>query len=720
MRKAPGKPGRPAGLWRERGTKKSWHPPPPAPCASALPAALRRNVARLLLVMMVLPFTAGDGRAAEEPGAQQSGNLLFRMKDGYRVATRLNTEVEIEISGLIARVRVSQVFRNDGGEWVEGVYVFPLPDGAAVDRLGMRAGERIVEGEIREKEQAKKAYEAAREAGKKASLVGQQRSNLFTTAVANIAPGETVTIEIAYLDTVAFDDGVFSLRFPMTMTPRYIPGTPLADRKGNGWSPDTTRVEDASLITPPVVARSNDHRVTLNASLDAGMPLDVIASRYHPIEVTDDGGGRYTVTLAGSEVAGDHDLELLWRPEKSSAPRALTFSETVDGERHVLLMLMPPDVPDVTAEPPPRELIFVVDTSGSMHGVSIEQAKEAVLLALDGLRPHDRFNVIQFNSTTHALFPESVDASAANLGAAHDYVERLNANGGTEMRPALLEALAGDAGEHLKQVVFVTDGAVGNEAELFAVIEERLGDTRLFTVGIGSAPNGWFMKQAAEAGRGSYVFVSALHEVREKMARLLERLEEPQVTDIEVQWPSSVQAEAWPARIPDLYSGEPVVVKARLTGEPRAGDRAVIRGDSVLGGWSAVLPLEGDRENAGIAALWARAKIGALLDAGRQGRDAAAVRADVIEVALGYGLVSKFTSLVAVDRTPSRPAGRQLGREQVPNLLPYGQSHEAIFGFPATATVAPAMRLTGLGCVLVATLLLFVRVWTLKPRSRRA
>ncbi|HZW59615.1 MAG TPA: marine proteobacterial sortase target protein [Woeseiaceae bacterium] len=685
------------------------------PAAGALPRTWRRQALRLLPVLLSLPLAAVAGLAQDEIGRQQSGNLLLRMQQGYRVATRLNTDIDMAVSGMIARVRVSQSFRNDGPNWVEGVYVFPLPAGAAVDRLRLTAGERIVEGEIRAREQAKKEYEQARDAGRKASLVGQQRSNLFTTSVANIAPGETVTIEIAYLDTVTFDDGAFGLRVPMTLTPRYIPGAPLAARRGSGWSPDTTEVADASLVTPPMVTSSRDHKVTLHAAIDAGMPLDVIASRYHPIRVAA-AAEVYTVSLAGDRVPGDHDLELLWRPVESAVPRALRFTETIDGKPHLLLMLMPPDASAAMPEPPPRELILVVDTSGSMHGVSLEQAKQAVLLALDGLRPQDRFNVMQFSSVTETRYPQSVPASAGNLRAAADYVRQLTANGGTEMRPALAAALAGDGGERLRQVVFVTDGAIGNEDALFAFIEQRLGTSRLFTVGIGSAPNGWFMRRAAEAGRGSYVFVSALHEVQEKMARLLSRLEQPQLTDITVQWPAGVRVEAYPARVPDLYSGEPVVLKARLSGPARRGDRVVIRGESVSGGWSAELPLARAREHAGVAALWARARIAERADALRRGGDAEALRAGIVEVALAYRLVSKYTSLVAVEGTPARPASAGLDREQIPNLLPYGQSQQAIFGFPATATVAPRQRLIGLVCVLLATALLWLRVWTLKPR----
>jgi Ca-activated chloride channel family protein len=663
----------------------------------------------VLLLIVFQPVPAQEVSPADLTISQmQSGSLLLRMQSGYEVATRLNTDASFRVSGLIARVSVRQTFRNDGGEWVEGVYVFPLPDSAAVDRLRLHIGERFIEGEIREKEQAKKDYDLAKQEGKKATLVEQQRANLFTTSVANIGPGESVTVEIEYLETLKYDEGTFSLRFPVTITPRYIPGTSLPDRKGSGWSDDTTRVADASLITPPVVTRSTAHRLTLNVELNAGMPLEVVASRYHPIDVSGN-GGRYRIELADSDVPMDHDFELFWRPVADAAPRASLFTESIGGEPYLLLMMMPPNAELRETPRMARELIFVIDTSGSMHGVSMEQARKALGLALGNLRAEDRFNVIQFNSVTHAAFGASVPATQANLDQARRYVQSLEANGGTEMRPALLLALhSPPQATHLKQVVFITDGSVGNEEELFELIESGLGSARLFTVGIGSAPNGWFMRKAAEIGRGSYTFISALHDTDEKMARLFRKLESPQLTDISIQWPSGVQVDAYPRTVADLYAGEPVIVKARLSSATRANSLVRVSGNSVTGRWGSELPIESAQDNPGVAAVWARARIEDLLDRDRRGADPELTRTAVIETALAHHLVSQYTSLVAVDKTPSRPGGTGMANEQVPNLLPYGQSQNAIFGFPATATVAGLQRAAGAACLVLALLLVLL------------
>jgi Ca-activated chloride channel family protein len=355
-----------------------------------------------------------------------------------------------------------------------------------------------------------------------------------------------------------------------------------------------------------------------------------------------------------------------------------------------------------------------------MHGVSMQQAKRAVQLALKGLKPADRFNVIEFNSTTTSLFRQSAVVNPSSIAQAASFVERLQANGGTEMRPALSLALDSPPSEqHLRQIVFITDGSVGYEDELFTMIEDRLGAARLFTVGIGSAPNSWFMRKAAEAGRGSYTFISALHEVQEKMDSLFQKLEQPQVTDIEVQWPSGVVTDSYPAVVPDLYLGEPVTVKVEASGKFRKKDSVLISGNSVGGAWTAEVPINAAPNSRGVAALWARARIGELMDVERRHAEPEEIRSRIVSTALTHHLVSKYTSLVAVDKTPVRLAGDPLNSEQVPNLMPYGQSTNAIFGFPATATNGPILRLVGFLSLLAALFLVALQESASRVRHAR-
>ncbi|MDA1064720.1 MAG: VWA domain-containing protein, partial [Proteobacteria bacterium] len=443
---------------------------------------------------------------------------------------------------------------------------------------------------------------------------------------------------------------------------------------------------------------------SLQANVNAGMPLEIVASRYHPVNVAE-ANGTYLISLAGGQAPMDHDFELLWRPVPSAQPRAMAFAETINGQPHYLLMVVPPGSDLISGAMLPREMIFIIDTSGSMHGVSIQQAKQALLSALDDLRPGDKFNVIEFNSVTRPLFPASVTAAAGSIDSATRFVRALDADGGTEMYPALDFALRTPSYDsYLRQVIFITDGAVDNEEGLFQLIDARLQGARLFTVGIGSAPNSWFMRKAAEAGRGTFTTISSLHEVGEKMDRLFQKLENPQFTDIDVQWPSSVIVDSYPSVTPDLYLGEPISIKARASSAVRPGDVVRISGNSISGAWSSELPLAGNTQSAGVGALWARARIAELLDQQRRGGDPEQTRVAVVTTALAHHLVSKYTSLVAIDKTPERPAGDPLANKAVVNLAPHGSSANA--AFPATATDAEQLRLTGIACLLLAALLL--------------
>jgi Ca-activated chloride channel family protein len=323
------------------------------------------------------------------------------------------------------------------------------------------------------------------------------------------------------------------------------------------------------------------------------------------------------------------------------------------------------------------------------------------------LRPVDAFNVIEFNSDASSLFPVSVAASDDKLARARSFVAGLSADGGTEMRRALELALGmPPAAASLRQIVFITDGAVGYEEELFTMIESGLNGARLFTVGIGSAPNGWFMRKAAEAGRGTFTFVSDLNEIAEKMDRLFTRLSSPQVTNIEVLWPGGTLVDMYPATVPDLYRGEPVALRAKLAGSPRRGDRVLVTGSAPGGAWSAELELGGRPPAPGVGALWARARIADLLDAGRRGADPDSTRAAIVETALAHHLVSRHTSLVAVDRTPVRSAGDPLSAERMVNRVAHGQAAAAITGLPATATNAATLARAGLLAIAAAFVLL--------------
>lgn len=633
----------------------------------------------------------------------------------YRPAPTLKTDVAITVTGMLARATVTQEFANPSDKpdtWAEGLYVFPLPETAAVDHLRMKVGDRIIEGQIKERGEAKKAYEQAKQQGTRAGLVSQERPNIFTTAVANIGPGERITVEIEYQEVLRYDQGAWALRFPMVVGPRYIPGTPVVmedQPPGLGRSLDTDRVPDASHITPPVAHPREGliNPVSLTVDLAPGTPLASVTSPSHAILTVEEPDGRRTITLREDQVPADRDFVLTWRPLAGQEPTVSVFREQRGDDHYAFVMALPPAGTEPTPAIGPREVIFVIDTSGSMAGTSIEQARAALLLALTRLTAKDRFNVIQFNSVTRALFSHAQAVTPATLRNAVHYVERLQANGGTEILPALMLALKEAAPTtHLRQVVFLTDGQVGNEEELFEQIRAHLGTSRLFTLGIGSAPNSYFMRKAAEFGRGTFTHIGSTSEVKDQMDAIFRKLERPALTDLRLEGVDP-QSEVFPARIPDLYAGEPVMVAIKSRSLPAS---LTIRGLVGSTAWATSVPVAAQPPRAGVATYWARQKIESLMDR-PNGRDDDATKQAVVSVALAHHLVSRYTSLVAVDVTPVRPAGQGLSTHAMKTQLPDGQEYQSLVGLPQTATGGPLQLLLGVALVVTAGL-----IWTLRER----
>ena len=656
------------------------------------------------MVLALAVFIVSTQAGAATPPDDNRGLHLKDANGGQINAPLLFTDVHMDVTGMTARVQVKQRFANPTAEWREGVYVFPLPEKAAVDHLNMQIGERVIEGLIKERGDARRTYEAAKGEGRKTTLIEQERPNMFTTSVANIGPNEEIVVAIEYQEALRYDEGSFSLRFPMAITPRYIPGmTMMGTTPGMGWSAATQQVLDADRITPPVAHRSGGYvnPVTISIDLDAGFGLARLSSTYHPLKIEEKPGHRYHLTLADGPVPAARDFELSWTPDVGAAPGAAFFTETKGGKTYALLMALPPSAPTIDGPRSPREITYIIDTSGSMEGVSMTQAREGLSMALDRLQPGDRFNVIEFNSISTPLFTAPMPVDATTLQQARQFVSRLSARGGTEMLPALKLALDVDTpATMLRQVVFLTDGAVGNEDEILKFIHDRIGDRRLFTVGIGPAPNTFFMTRAAQFGRGTFTYIGDVREVKAKMTALFRKLEQPALTDITVDWPAG--ADVWPKVMPDLYAGEPVIVTAQYNVNAVTGNVALAgrRGGTM---WGTLLPVTDQVPHAGMGVLWARARISALMDAGRNGAPEETIRAAVLDVALTHHLVSKYTSLVAVDVTPTKPVGVNGVTSAIPGNVP-----EGLTGFdqlPRTATSMELQLLAGALLLVAATLL---------------
>jgi len=669
-----------------------------------------------LLALFAYQKAYGDelGRLSYEslPDKPGSGELFFRQERGedkrYRPAVHLASEVEVVVNGLIASVNLSQQFKNDSKHWVEATYVLPLPETAAVDAMQFRVGSRLIKGEIKEKNRAQKIYSQARRSGKKAALIVQQRPNLFTQKVANIAPGETIELELHYQQKVDYQKGEFIWRMPLTLTPRFIPGRALSSLKtvGGGWAVPTDQVPDADKITPPMTTLAGLHAerknpIKIDVKLRAGLPLEGVVSGYHKVLIKKD-AGQHHITLAAGSVPMDRDFELRWKPVANQQPAGAVFTEEFDGEHFALLMIVPPEIRNDGDQDPmrlSRELMFIIDTSGSMGGDSIRQAKSSLKLALSRLKPNDRFNIIEFNSRHQSLFPSLEFASEVAITKANKFVGTLKAGGGTQMAPALHDALGqlrgSDADKHIQQLVFITDGSVGNEQTLFNLIEKNLGRARLFTVAIGSAPNSYFMRKAAQFGRGTFSHISVLSELEERMENLFSQLESPVMTALEMHWPGELAVESWPKRLPDLYAGEPLVVNVKLDRAAGSKHKVSLRGKVANEYWQRELPLYHSVQSSGVATLWAREKVSGLLDQKHRGRDSESIRTDVLKLALRHKILSPYTSFVAVEEMISRPDAEELKQKSIPNLLAKGQKPMNVT-LPKTATGAPLSLLLSL------------------------
>lgn len=688
-----------------------------------------------------------DNPISRTANSQEAGIGMLYVKnspDSHSLPL-LQTVATMHIAGIVNRVTFQQTFSNTDTQTIEGLYVFPLPEEAAIRKLQIRVGERVIKGMIRERSSAEKLYEAARENGRVVGLVKQQRPNLFSLGIANIAPGEQVSIELDYIQSVKVTDNLFSIRLPLTLTPRY----------------SNALVTDQVAISPPMTtsAKEHSHTFRLTAFIEAEDELTVVGSTSHALRYSRHNDG-YLVNLAEQSLL-DRDVELHWKSPDADAPLTSTYIESVDGDDYLLGLITPPQVeqienielvdPESTALLQ-RELIMIIDTSGSMAGEPIETAITALLNALHGLNESDYFNIIEFDDRTKKLFRQSRPASHENISNAMGFIQRLYADGGTEMMPALRTALRGSSKltrEGVKQVVFITDGAVGYEKSVFKEISRMIGQSRLFTVGIGQAPNSYFMKQAAASGRGTFTYIPDSAHVSEAMGELFRKLEHPVMKDISIEWIGE-EAELSTSKVRDLHAGEPLIFSARLA---QGTTGFVVSGFHEGKQWQQSVSIANPAREAaaakatnsatGVSTIWARKKIETLLDemmhirmkepglnlvstgratptaqysessltsvpepgsANETISPAQQLRGEIIEIALAHQLVTPFTSLIAIDEIASRRPDDGLAQKDIPNLLPAGTGMTQIT-LPQGALGVDALWLVSLLSLILALML---------------
>lgn len=622
------------------------------------------------------------------------GELLFKSEGGeFLPAPDLNSKVVINVHGLTARTIVEQKFFNNTSTRQDALYIFPLPEDSGVDSLSMTIGERRIVGEIKEKAEAKAIYDTAKAEGKKASLLVQKRPNAFTTQVANIGPGEQVTITIEYQQVVEYREGFFHLRFPTAITPRYSPDRSLGQAEGVEGEISFNKGMNLSEV-PPLSEQTSPLQITVN--LNAGIPLCCITALYHQIDREEKGLNQYIINMESKGSYQDFVLE--WEPAEHALNAAL-FSEKKDGQNYGMLMLLPPqkrEKSDISA----REVTFILDRSGSMAGPSMQQAREALITALATLSGQDHFNIIAFNHESAKLFPQATAATEKNIWKAESWLNNISADGGTEMLPALRDAFAGHpTPEAISQVIFITDGAVDNEEQLLTFIHNNIGNRRLFTVGIGSAPNAYLLTRAALMGRGSHSSIGKISEVKTRMASIFTQISNPVLHQLQLKSVAK-DLETYPKRLPDTYLGTPLLIFFK-GGE---GEKIELSGKLGEKEWKSSFSLQNGENKSGIAGLWGRQKIRSLMDDATMGADKNTIREQIIETALTYNLVSKYTSLVAVENA-SPPSPLQSPSNTVSKKL----AAPVFAGSSQTATPAQLLQILGglalfLSCILIVLL----------------
>jgi Ca-activated chloride channel family protein len=550
--------------------------------------------------------------------------------------------------------------------------------------MTMKIGDKIIKGLIKKREEARSIYEQAKSRGNMASLLDQERPNIFTQAVANILPGQMVQITISYSEILPYEDGSFKFSFPMVVGPRFIPGQPHS-ATGTGWSPDTTLVPDASKITPPVAPQGSraGHDIDLQLTIKAGLPILKLDSRLHQIDVTKIDDSHVTVKLRNPKEIPNKDFVLEYLVAGEEIKSGYLVHKQGDTG-YISVIMLPPKrvVPEQTA---PREMIFVIDCSGSQHGLPLEKAKDAMKYFIDKMGPKDTFNIIDFNVGARSLFSEPKDNSPENRAKALKYLAGLEAKGGTWMGPAIEQVCKTPAPENrLRIVSFMTDGYVGNDFEIISLVQRLRGNSRWFPFGTGNSVNRFLLDMMARGGGGEVEYI-LLNSPGEQIAKnFYSRIAEPVMTNITLETQGIEISEMYPNAVSDLWARKPIIFKAKYS---KAGSGNIILKGLVAGKpYTQNLPVnlpETSMENSAVPGLWARSKVDDLMDkdwlGAQKGTQDTALKDQIISTALEHRIMTQYTSFVAVEETQVMVGGKPI-TIAVPVELPEGVSREHIFG----------------------------------------
>ncbi len=635
-----------------------------------------------------------------------------------------HTDVKANISGFIARVTVTQTFHNPYDEKIEAVYVFPLPHTAAIDDMTMTVGDRRIVGLIKRRAEAQAIYQEAIKQGKTASLLEQERPNIFTQSVGNIQPNDEVRIEISYVDVLDYDMGTYEFHFPMVVGPRYIPGTPTtkmpelpdelegkvgelegtldgvrdgANPSGTGVAPDTDRVPDASRITPPVLKPGyrTAHDISLAVSLDAGVPIQDIKIVNHKAEVDRVDASGATTVLSPADSIPNKDFVMKYAVV-GEKPEMAVLAHSNGPEQGYFMLMIQPKLDAELAEAPPREIVFLVDVSGSMRGEPTQKVKETMHHFLRRTKPNDTVQVITFSNRADKLFEKPAPAIQANIEHALNFTQQIRGGGGTEMLKAIKLVLNEPVDpERVRIVVMLTDGYIGNEAEIIAEIDRRAGDQiRFSALGIGTSPNRYLIDGVAKHGGGLADVIELNTDPGPLVAQIAERIHRAQLAKIQIDWNGLSVYETYPRRIPELWAGRPVIMFGRYG----AGGSKEIR----LSGSAEGKPLKyklhvtlRDVQPAHdvLSKVWARKKIEDI-SARLYTANAPEIIEEITNIALTHRLMTQYTSFVAVDENDMQPINQEAKAPRqvvVPVPLPEGTDFRGFYN-ARKASAASSMR----------------------------
>jgi len=604
------------------------------------------NVTADEIWVIARPETQAVPTDEDAPGC---GAMLAKLpKEDKEIPLPLkHTDVKGQISGYIATVDVTQQFHNPYDQKIEAVYVFPLPQNAAINEFIMTIGERRIRGIIRERKEAEEIYREARRQGYVASLLTQERPNIFTQKVANIEPGKNIDVNIKYFNTLAYVDGWYEFVFPMVVGPRFNPpgytdGVGAVARGKNGISGQKTEVQ---YLKP---GERSGHNIAVTVDVDAGVKIEEVECKSHVITKTSTGPEKLTVKLSSLDSIPNKDFILRYKVAGKTVKSALVTHRDERGG-FFMLMLYPPENLSYLKRAP-MEMIFVLDCSGSMKGKPIAKAKQAITRALRKLQPNDTFQIIRFSNNASQLGPSPIPATRANIRKGLNYVDSLHGSGGTMMIEGIKAALDFAHDPHrFRLVSFMTDGYIGNEVEILAAIHQRLGASRIFSFGVGSSVNRYLLDRMAKLGKGAVAYIGLDDSAGGVVDLFYERISHPALTDVTIDWGNMQVTDMYPYHIRDLFVGRPVILTGRFKGQRSTTIRVTgkvgdLRQEIAIG----VNLDDSAVTHPGIACVWARKKIETLANQSTHDSNPDLPQ-EIKQVALEYGLMSAYTAFIAVD-----------------------------------------------------------------------